>query len=390
MSENEIIEKIGRPGILNREQIKKLMDEEKIVNGIPEDIGLSSFDLHLGRTGWKLTAGFKYRKDRTIKEIIEPSSEIVEDQFTLTNNGKILDINSTYLFELRETINFEENDNYWGQGTGKSTIGRLDVLTRLLADEEERYDIVNKDLKNLYVEITPLSFPIILFPGVRIYQLRISLGDFDELQIPKDMFDIYSVALKDRDGNNYLKKDKLTHLRLNLEATDIAGFDTIAFKAKKRVKEPIKLNADKGTYSPEDYWERSSPETKICNKNALIIEKNAFYITRSRERFELSRNIAVYGLAMTEEVGELRIHHAGFVHPFFGKKRRDKKGAPLIFEVRGHDVDMILLDCDLMAELRYYPMSKSAEPDKKEREDDSFSDQELSLPEMFKDWGHED
>src|SRR5262249_44191726 len=43
-----------------------------------------------------------------------------------------------------------------------------------------------------------------------------------------------------------------------------------------------------------------------------------------------------YGLS---QLREMRIHYAGFVHPLFGRDRKDGKvGTPLIFEVRGHDV----------------------------------------------------
>ena len=51
-------------------------------------------------------------------------------------------------------------------------------------------------------------------------------------------------------------------------------------------------------------------------------------------------------------MGEIRIHYAGFVHPYFGFFLREwEKGTPLIFEVRGHQVPVSLADKEKMANL---------------------------------------
>jgi hypothetical protein len=55
----------------------------------------------------------------------------------------------------------------------------------------------------------------------------------------------------------------------------------------------------------------------------------------------------------------MRIHYAGFVHPWFGLNRGDdKEGTPLIFEVRGHDLPTVLGHKEKLARLEYYRMSK--------------------------------
>lgn len=87
-------------------------------------------------------------------------------------------------------------------------------------------------------------------------------------------------------------------------------------------------------------------------------------------------DIAVYALAVTEEVGDLRIYHAGFIHPGFGLNTPG--GSPLVFEIRGHDVDMVLFHGDVVAELRYYPMSEPTE-----LKDSTYQKQELTLSKIF-------
>ena len=106
--------------------------------------------------------------------------------------------------------------------------------------------------------------------------------------------------------------------------------------------------------------------------------------------------IAVYARAIDEEIGEMRIHYAGFAHPFFGWNRQDKEpGTPLIFEVRGHDVNVSLRDGEILARLRFFRMSQDAvEPKKQDKRpetkgatpDNPYDKQKLQLSKYFADW----
>ncbi|MDP8239332.1 MAG: 2'-deoxycytidine 5'-triphosphate deaminase, partial [Candidatus Hatepunaea meridiana] len=121
--------------------------------------------------------------------------------------------------------------------------------------------------------------------------------------------------------------------------------------------------------------------------NTIRIEQNDFYIIRSKERLCLPGDIAVYGQAMTESLGELRIHYAGFAHPYFGFYREE--GTPLIFEIRGHNVDTFLRDNERIARIKYYRMSEKVEltdEEKKHEEQDEYQNQELFLSKYFKKW----
>jgi hypothetical protein len=96
----------------------------------------------------------------------------------------------------------------------------------------------------------------------------------------------------------------------------------------------------------------------------------------------------------------MRIHYAGFVHPFFGSKRSDgKRGTPLIFEVRGHDIDVSLMDREKMARLEFYRMSEDAEVPTVQNDTDqspatprkidgrrSYEMQKLQLSSFFAPW----
>jgi dCTP deaminase len=386
-----------RPGVLNKKQMLALIKDGIIEgwNSSDADVGDSSLDLHIGDRCWELPAGFKCRSGQHIDDIILSAVHDLKG-VTQTNDlrsGLSLEIGHTYLFEIQEYCNL--SDNLYGQGSGKSSIGRLDVLTRLLCDQEYKYDYVSSGpRKKLYVEVTPLSFPIFIKYGDPIYQLRFTWGAFNLIQIRKELLELYSVMMKDEDGKKSLTGDDQINLRLNLNPVKVPGLKNpvVAFKAKKNNSfKALNVNAKSESYEPREYWEPIGQDKLVTLKgqSALQVERDAFYILRSKERFNLPYDIAVYALAMTEEVGELRIHHAGFVHPGFGSIRRDGKGTPLIFEVRGHDVNMYLVHGDLMATLKYYPMSEKSHRAQKPQEkviQNRYEEQGLKLSTIFKDF----
>jgi deoxycytidine triphosphate deaminase len=77
----------------------------------------------------------------------------------------------------------------------------------------------------------------------------------------------------------------------------------------------------------------------------------------------------------------MRIHYAGFVHPHFGIRDDGEKGTPLIFEVRGHQVDVNLRQGERMANLRLYRMSEDAGAGTSD-----YEKQTLKLSGFFADW----
>ena len=121
----------------------------------------------------------------------------------------------------------------------------------------------------------------------------------------------------------------------------------------------------------------------------LKLETGKFYILRSKERIALPPGVAVYARAMDETLGEMRIHYAGFVHPFFGLNRGDgKEGTPLIFEVRAHNIDVTLRDGERLAQLNFFRMSDNAVKDPTQKST-KYNEQELTLSKYFADWPEE-
>jgi len=370
-----------RPGVLNKDQIETLCTTKKLKGFQLKELDHSSIDLHISDIGYKMKGSVKPLNDGDINSIIH-SYKGKKDNFE--KNGKFyLKKGQTYIFQLEESLNLEET-KISGHATGKSTYGRLDILTRLLSNFSVSFDTIATDYKgSLWVEVTPITFPIIIEPGISLNQLRLLKGEPRNCRIKEEELHLWGSLIKSES-----KEENQNNLTLSLDEDPILGKDICAFKAIEIEDENsfIDLTKDfsknENRYDPKKYWEPVS--VSVSNEEEhLPIEKERFYILRSSERFTLPRSVAIYCQAVTETLGELRIHYAGFVHPLFGKGRADDSGAPLIFEVRGHNIETILRDGETLAKLEYYWMSQDAV---EEQKDSPYNNQELTLSKIFKKW----
>lgn len=364
-----------RPGILPRQLLQELR-ESVIFNC--SDLDHSSIDLHLSNDAWKMNGSLRLAQDLTF-EMINDDDHYVAEKIDLSSPQALHPL-STYVIKLREY--FRDNHGHFltGQATGKSSIGRLDVLTRLLVNNCDEFDTLPKDYNgSLYLEVTPITFPIIVSEGLSLNQLRLFKGQPEVSRIDSRDLPLFG-KLTD--------SEKPDHLTLSLESTDILSKKVVAFRAKDQntVNSKPVIDISKPTvYDPQDGWELVT----ASDRRDVLIQKDRFYILRSKERFQLPDDVGVYAQAITENLGEIRIHYAGFVHPGFGLHRLDKKGTPLIFEVRGHTVDAFLRQGELMAKISYYRTSQPVEFAEKEIEEmqqETYNNQELTLSKYFKPW----
>lgn len=365
-----------RPGILPKHYLEEL-DGQVLFNA--SKIKASSLDLHLAQDIWEMKGSLRLRPDLTFAQISD-NPEFVEKSDKLTKS-KILKPKTTYVIKLKEHFKDNHGNQLFGQATGKSTIGRLDVLTRLIVDGSPRYDELPIDYNgSLYVEVTPISFPVEVKEGLALNQLRLFRGKDNMSQIVDAQIPLYP-RLTNSKGNP-------EELHLDLSPVPICDKEVIAFTTKSNIfendEDAIDLNI-LGNKDPKDYWKFEHP-----NKHGYIkIQKDRFYILRSKERFYLPSDVGVYCQAITENLGEIRIHYAGFVHPGFGLYRVDKKGAPLIFEVRGHTVDAFLSDGELLAKIKFFRTSSDvifSDMDIENMRNEAYNNQELELSKYFKSW----
>ena len=350
----------------------------------------SSIDLHLSSEGYKMVRGaikpcgeppyLSFIKDKTLAQPLKT-----------TNDGHFeLNPGACYAFRLKESLSPNLCDsNIYGQATAKSTVGRVDVIARLIVDGMYQYDSMNpRYLKNgsgmMFLEIIPISFDVRVKEGAKLSQLRLFHGKIENAIITDSGF-IKSLLHGTDSPEGYLSVD-LSH-------TTIGGCKVAAFRARKPDLKDHYIDLWKKPqaerHDPCQYWcfDKSDDGKK------LKLHNGEFYLLKSKERITLPAGVAVYCRPMDETLGEMRIHYAGFVHPYFGIDRTDGKiGTPLIFEVRAHNVDVTLADGERLAKLVFYRMSKSAakketpEQNGEKDPEDDYGSQELELSKYFRKW----
>ena len=378
------------PGVLSKRQVIELCEHDLIrsVDEPEKFVAESSLDLRLSDEVYRLTKGsvkpFSHapyfdtlRRAQLIKEV-QPEG----DSFCLRKRN-------TYLVKLREGFSAKlYGTRIFGQATAKSSIGRFDVLVRIIVDGMAGYDYYNPTRSSegeIFAEVTPIGFDVKIKPDITLAQLRLFYGEPRSAEIRGE--EVFRTCILH--PNSHYACSQTTHihdglLSVNLDPLPIAGQQVSAFEGQPREESPPldlwreKEEADKP--NPREYFKPLKAED-----GKIVLEPSSFYILRSRERLSLPNSIAVYIRAIDETLGEMRIHYAGFAHPYFGRERNDEEeGTPLIFEVRGHDFPAILMQEEKMAKLIFYRMS---EPSAKPKQGSSgYNNQELKLSTIFQEY----
>jgi dCTP deaminase len=381
------------PGVLNQNQIEQLFKSGAITCNQFErpDIDASAFDLRIGKTVWSLTAGERpATRELARLKATSTSSGPQQDQ---DGEHFLFTAKQLYLVELDNHLDLPRNIN--GRATGKSSIGRLDVITRLLTENSREYDVVEAGYSGpLYMLVLPQTFPIKTRVGSSLNQLRLFSGAPYKAVVTRDSIadfgtPFWYVARKDRTDEYEAWELLLKNLGESLTA-DPSLFDltvdladpklTYIYKALANNKDAIDLRKGAQSHSAAQYFSKTSIEQTGAAASVLL-DRDSFYIMKSKERLFLPPDVAVEVVAISERIGDIRIHYAGFAHPGFGRHQgAGKRGTPLIFEVRPTDMQTRLYDGTLLAKIQLFRMSASTEPAKS-----AYDEQELKLSSVFSD-----
>jgi dCTP deaminase len=376
------------PGVLNFRQLDVLRKSRLILNSKGRiDPDSSALDLHLSDKGYEMRKGsIKPFEMRNYSEIINDPN-YAKPLLIPKSKEFLLKKSHCYVFELKEKLHVSilKDSPFYGQATAKSSIGRIDVIARLIVDGMNEYETFSPGkvtTGDLFLEITPITFNVKVKDGISLSQLRFCNGDFDSSTI-KDKRFIASVL------NLPLDPENSGTLAVDISNQKVSNSLMIAaYSAKNRVSNPIELWGEE-KYDLSKFWSAESSYEQE-NLKSITIKRNKFYILRSLERISLPAGVCIYCRAMDETLGEMRIHYAGFVHPLFGTDRADgRKGTPLIFEVRGHNVNVMLTQNEILARLFFYRMSDlaskpKAKSKKQKPKPVAYNEQELNLSKFFK------
>ena len=326
---------------LNRNQIIELINKRNIVSSkIINSLQLqpASLDLTLSNKCYRIKASF-IPNEKPISNII---SELLLAKIDLKDEF-LLEKNCIYLCELNEKLRLPKNIK--GKANPKSTTGRLDIFTRIITEHGTEYDFIDYNYKGkLFLEIIPQSFSIKIKKNTSLNQIRF-YKKFD-----RDM------QKKEQKISVHIKKGTIS-----------------AYKAKK-ITSSININKI-NYYHKEMYWEKIIPK-----EDYFIIEKDEFYILRSKEKIIIPNNTAAELEPFKDSFGNFRVHYAGFFDPGFGAKN----GIPAVLELRAYDTPFIIRDGQLVGQLNYYKIDEIKNNYYGKKIKSNYHNQSLKLAKQFK------
>lgn len=347
----------GPSGVLPRQDIRKLVHRGMVrsTSGAfaESQYQPASIDLRLGHKAYRVRASFLPGPNKSVAQVL---SELTQDEMSLEGDGAILERNCVYVVELMESLQSLPTV-ISAFANPKSSTGRLDVFTRLIADHSEIFDTIPGGYSGkLYAEISPSSFSIRVRKGSRLNQLRFrrrgsnqdeATGfrlDDKELQKVHEETPLVDGPATIRNGLNFS-----IHLAGSHE------HDTIGYQAQ-RFTDVIDVDRV-GHYSVGDFW---TPILARPNKR-LILDPHQFYILASKEKLHIPPGFAAEMAPIDPTMGEFRVHYAGFFDPGFGVSSSGMPGSRGVLEVRSHEVPFLLEDGQVVGRLAFERMA--AEPD---------------------------
>jgi len=365
-----------KEGILPAQEIWELVHNGKIRSGVEiseDQIQPASIDLRLSDKLYRLQASFL----PSGTSLIEPKiRQLLAEEIDLSRPA-VLEPENVYIARATEYLALPTDMG--AKANPKSTTGRLDVFTRLLTERQQIFESVPKGYSgDLYVEIFPRTFPIIVRAGTKLNQLRFYRGDpkTDDEQLRKIA---QKRPLAYEDGGDANKPVIRDGLRITI---DLAGSEgsVVAYKGKK-TDTPIDL-ARVGAYDPEEFWEPSYAHNL---RGGLVLNPGEFYLLASKERVSVPIDYAAEMESYDPSIGEFTVHYAGFFDPGFGYGESGEiKGTKAVLEVRAHEVPILLEDSREIGRLIYHKMADRPAKVYGSGIGSSYQQQQLALSKQFK------
>ena len=358
-------------GVLPYQQIKNMIREREIValqDIEPDQLQPASLDLRLGNIAYRVRASFLPGAGSTVEKKITQL-----DAYSVSlSEGAVLERGCVYVIPLLETLALRNGITAFANP--KSSTGRLDILTRLITDQGTSFDLVEKGYSGpLYVEVAPRTFSVLVRAGDRLNQIRFRRGTG---QVARSQIDeLRANSLRDDGGPSTQPfREQLVGVTIDLKGIDT---DNLVGWRAKRHTDKIDLRRI-GYYDPFDFWEPIYSHREA----SLILDPDAFYILATREAVRVPPDYAAEMVAYDTNVGEFRVHYAGFFDPGFGwgDGAEDSRA---VLEVRSHEVPFVLEHGQTIGWLRYEYMAGTPDRIYGSALKSNYQGQRLALAKQF-------
>jgi dCTP deaminase len=332
-------------GILPASEIARFCREGKIRLAREPDadqIQPASLDLRLGSKAFRVRASFLPGPRKRVSEKLDA---LVLHTIDL-REGAVLETGCVYIVPLQEALTLPPG--VAATANPKSSTGRLDIFTRVIADHAQEFDKVPDGYDGpLYAEISPRTFSILAREGSRLSQIRFRRG-------PQSTSDSLIHELHENDPLITAGEVNIDGgLALSVDLMSMGKNEPVGFRAKRH---SALVDIDKkAALEVLDYWE------PIWQQGQLILDPDQFYILASKEAVRVPPTHAAEMVPFNPLVGEFRVHYAGFFDPGFGHASGGGEGARAVLEVRSHEVPFILEDGQIIGRLVYEPLTSTPE-----------------------------
>ena len=259
-------------GILPAQELRAMVRGREILAAVEigeDQIQPASLDLRLGRVAYRVRASFLPGPGATVRERLDAFGMHEIDLAA----GAVLEKGCVYVVPLLESVALKSRVS--ALANPKSSIGRLDVFTRLITDHSAVFDQVAAGYKGpLFAEVSPRTFSIVARQGSRLNQLRLQRGN---------------PPATDTQLRRLHRETPLVAAEGGAADIDQGIAVTVDLAGEGKPGRPVGWRARRHTdlidlalvdhYRPEDFWEPVGADAAA----SLILNPGDFYILASKE-----------------------------------------------------------------------------------------------------------
>lgn len=321
----------------------------------------ASLDLRLGKKAWRVAASFLPGFGG--RALMQTVDDLKMHEIDLSADGAVFEKGCVYIVKLAERVNLPAHVG--GRANPKSSTGRLDIFTRLIADGCAGFDDLSQGFSgDLYAEISPRTFSVKLRTGDKLLQLR--FWEERETAVPDDIPNDTPFTV---DVTGELTQD----LTFNADFPPIIGW-----RARKHAGliDVAKINH----YDVTDFWE----PVFARGGGGVILDPEDFYILATKEPLYVPPDAAAEMTAYDASFGEFRVHYAGFFDPGFGCPQEGGEKSRGVLEVRTRETPFLILPDQPVGKLVFSPLSETPEILYGSALRSNYQGQRLRLAKQFK------
>ena len=134
---------------------------------------------------------------------------------------------------------------------------------------------------------------------------------------------------------------------------------------------------NRANHKINDFW----IPIKNSECNSIKIVPNEFYILKSKEKIKILPDLAAEMIPYDTDIGEFRVHYAGFFDPGFGI---ENNGSHAVLEIKTYEVPFTIEDGQNVARLMFEKLNPIPRKLYGKPLNSNYQNQSLALSKHFK------